>query len=324
MAQQNHYDFFRRVGNDLMIWPAEGEHQEAFIQRVILSAVSKWMLTSLYAGQGKTSVRSVRSRAEKKTFSFLEMAGLLSAVTAENIVEYIYDVLLQNGMFYHIRDNVLPVTNQAIGLDNAAVIRGLLPDEKAFFSGCAPCTVGKYENDIAEEFDLWNTGGSKTIELVWERSERTTGEIAISEWLNLERKGNETYYLERRRDTNSITIGRNRKSQIPKDYDYYIIRNRETRRIPEDVREYALHEYLRTAIMNAYRRQRISFHSYTGKLDIDIGYLPPRSEVRFLKLFAWPSGLTRLNNPFKVSIHPDLFPLLESRFRFLGYTVEEE
>ncbi len=322
-ARENHFSFFRQVGASLCTRPAESESQEAFIQRVILSAVSKWMLTSVYSGDGKTSVVNIRNTAREKVNAFLEIAAMQTIVEPETVVEHIYDTLLKNGMFYHQQYYVMPVENQLIGHGKIAIIRGLLPDEHAFFSGLAPCTTAKQNDDIAEEFDLWNMDATETISLVWENSARTSGELHIEEWLHLNRKDTEPYYIEKRRDQNNITLGRSRKSMIPNDYLYYIVRGKEIRRITEDYLESSIQDHVRVAIMNASRPQKIWYRNDNGKTTIRIGYLPSRSEVRVIRLIAWPEDLRHLDNPFNISVYPDLFPVLENRFRFLGYQMEE-
>ena len=323
MMQANRFDFFCKVGAGLGIWPAEAEPQEAYIHRVILSAVSKWLLTAVLNSEGKTSVTGVLRSTREKMSAFLEIASLSPVTDSEAIVQHVYNTLLLNGMFYHQRDWLLPMDRQLIGQGNVAIVRGMHPDDDAFFSGLAPCASIQTDNDVTEAFDLWNMPGMETIDLVWKRSAKTESGIRIEEWLNLSRRNAEPYYLGNRRDQNTVTLGRKRKSQIPNDYDYYIVRGMEIRRITEDYVENAMHDNLRVAIMNSFRPQKVRIKNKMDKVDVAIEYLPSRHDVRFIKLLSWPADLYSPDNPFMISVHPDVFPLLERRFRNLGYQLEE-
>ena len=323
MTESSRYNFFRQVGASLYLWPVETETQESFIQRVVLSAASRWMLTSLFIGDGATSVEKVRSSLKEKTTAFLELASLQDTMDIESIAGYIYDTLLSNGMFYHMQYYVRPAAAQLIGQGEIALLRGILPEERAFFSGLAPCVAAQGNDNLEDAFDLWDKNGKDTIELAWERSEKTIGEVQIEEWLNLHRREMEPYYLGKRRDQNSITLGRTRNSITPNNHEYYLIRGKEIRRISEEYKEIAMHDNIRVALMNNIHPQRVLYKKFNGKIDLEIGYLPARHDVRFMKLITWPENLAHINRPFRMSVHSDVFPLLESRFRRLGYQMEE-
>ena len=194
MGDKKGSKFLLSVGRDMNVLPGKWETEDHYLERVILSAGSKWMLTAIYNGEERVTVESIRRVAQEKISNYLEIAGYSSPPDVQSIVNCLYDTLLANGMFYHEQYHVRPVNKREIGIGNISFIRGLLPEEKARFSGMAPYVPGGGTTDLAEEFMLWNRSGTETIQSAWKHSSPQNGETVIGEYLRADYRRAQKYF----------------------------------------------------------------------------------------------------------------------------------
>ena len=324
MTNEKNSRFFFEIGKDLGILPSKQETEDHYLERVILSAGAKWMLTAVYNETEKVSIENVKKTAREKIESYLKIIDHPSIHDVQTIANYLYDVLLANGMFYHEQYYARPVRNREIGIDGVSFIRGLLPEENARFSGMSPYIPGGGKKELAKEFMLWKSNGEETIRNAWLRSSPQDEHTVIGEYLRTNREGKQLYYDTHRHDHAEITMGRTRKSDIS-GFEHYIINGNEIRRFTDDYVGASVHEYVRLAIVNSQMKQKVLAKIDKDLVNIHIGYLLPKPDMRFLRFVSWPDQLQDLReSQFQVSLHPRIWPVVKERLIFLGFAVEEQ
>ena len=324
MAGVKNIRFLFAIGQDMNILPGKGEAQDHYVERVILSAGAKWMLTAVHNEEEKVSIDRIKKTAQEKIESYLEIACFPSSLDIQTIVNCLYDTLLANGMFYHEQFNVRPVRNREIGISDISFIRGLLPEENAYFSGMAPYLPGGGSADLADEFMLWRRNGEETIRSAWKHSSPQNGNVTIGEYLRVDHQAYQKYYDTQRHDQADLTLGRTRKIDAH-GFDYYLIRGNEVRRFTDDYVHASVHAYVTLAIVNGQRKQNAFAKVGRDLVELEVGYLLPGPDARFLQFVSWPESLqTIASSRFKVSLHPRIWPVVRDRLNFLGFAVEEQ
>lgn len=284
------------------------------------------MLTACFDTLGTVSVEHVKSVVADKLRLFqraLEMGTVLNSETKKivDISEYVYQVLLQNGAFYHRAYHVQPCERTLISLGKCSIIRGVLPGENCQYSGLAPI-LKTPDNGFrfTEQYDLPTCFGKDLVNFVWTRSVPVTSGAVISEYLKYDnlRQG---YYTSKRKDAYPTTMGRTSHPNVG--YEHYIIRRNEARRIPDRLVDEGWHEYCRLAIVNEMTQQSVSVTNDGGILQLKFGYKLPPNDLRFLRYIAWPITLRSMDGAFEFYVHHNVWPALKQRLTELNYKVEE-
>ena len=312
------------IATELGIQRIYDESDQSYASRIVLSGLSRWMLTAFFSKPGKTSVETVKAIANEKLSFFRETMtiGPVSALDAgesKDIIDYIYKILLENGAFYHKAYYVVPRMRQLIPLGQASIIQGMQPEERCAFSGLAPISmVVDGECDLPAEFDLPEQTMDDIVSLVWKRSSPIESSVYIGEYLKFDRIQN-GYYSAKRLDSYSITMGRTAHAGVG--YEHYIINEHEVRRVPDKLIECGYGEYCRLAIINKMTQQTVhaELNPFAVKLKFD--YKLPVNDLRFLRFVAWPTSLSNLENPFEFVVHSKVWPCIKKRLQNLNYKV---
>ena len=315
--------FWQDAGKQMGIWKDRSENDLSFCCRVMLSALSKWMLTAIGGAEQPISIVTIQQVVEEKLAGYLKLLPTDSPIRLDAIGETIYRLLLENGAFYHLQYNVRPAAHKLIGCGDAALIRGLIPEENAYFSGLAPFVPESLtDGNLTDEFMLWPLDGAKTIELVWRRSAPVDNSIYLEEYLDLERTDGR-YYVARRNPNWSFTLARNRNPGDFSNYEYYIIIGEEIRHIPSDYVDISTHEYVRLAMMNKVKRQTVTASIREHIVTVEFGYLLPAPDLRLMRFISWPVNIEDMKNAFGFMLHPAVWPGVKDRLISLGYEVHE-
>lgn len=316
-------DFYDKLGINMDIPKAPWESKTQFSHRLIFSAASAWMMTAVHAWGGPVSVDRVKAVARSKVKAMAEVSGNMSNIDIPVLVDYIYEQLLANGAFYHMPYTLRPVPHRLIYAGNIAIVRGLLPEEDIQFSGIAPFIVmtDVRENSVAEAFCLPEVTPEFMLQQVW-KCLAPCGMPAASEYLNVNRRAGSSYYTNKRQTNADITLAR--ESQGINQYVYYLIKGDEAKRLNDDLTNVHVQDYCRLAIMNAHKQQLITATIGKQLVRIQIEYLLPAPELRFLRYISWPETLLEYDLPWCFSVRPQLWPTLKERFEFLKYAVEEK
>ena len=316
-------DFFDKLGINMDIPKALWESKAHFSHRLILSSASAWMMTVVHAWGEPVSIDHVKAVTRSKVDAMADISGSLNNIDIPALVDYIYEQLLDNGVFYHTPYNLRPVPRRLIYAGNIALVRGMLPEEDVQFSGMAPFIMitDACENNAVEAFGLPETEPELMLQQTWKRL--TSCSIpAVAEYLNANRRAGNSYYSNRRQNSDDFTLAR--ESQGINQYVYYLIKGNEAKRLNDDLADAHVQDYCRLAIMNAQKRQSITATIGKQLVRVEIGYLLPAPELRFLRYISWPEALPEYDQPWRFALRPQLWPMLKERLEFLKYAVEEQ
>lgn len=314
--------FWQDTGNQMGILKDRSETDLSFCCRVMLSALSKWVLTTV-GGSQQTSIVKVQQIVEKKLAGYLTMLPTDDAIPPNGIVDTIYELLLENGAFYHLQYNVRPAPHKRIGCGDVSLIRGLKPEEIVCFSGFAPYVMESSSGgNMANDFMLWPLGGAETIDLVWKRSTVVESSTNLEEYLNIERTSGR--YFSNKKDPDwRFTLARTRHPGNISTHEYYIITGDEVRHIPNSYVEASIHEYVRLAMMNAVRKQVVTATIRESIASVECGYLLPAPDLRFMRFVSWSVNISNIKDAFTFLLHPAIWPGVRERLISLGYEVHE-
>ena len=103
-----------------------------------------------------------------------------------------------------------------------------------------------------------------------------------------------------------------------------MIKGNEIRRLTDDYVSASVQAYAALAIVNRQRKQSALAKISKELVELELGYLLPGPDARFLRFVSWPGSLHIVPNAsFKVSLHPWIWPIIRDRLNFLGFAVEE-
>lgn len=316
--------FWQESGESMGIVKGRAETELSFCCRVMLSALSKWALTVAGGPAHTVSIARIQQVLEEKLADYLKLLPPNDPIRPDGITEAIYERLLQNGAFYHLPYSVRPAPHKFIKFGDVSLIRGLMPEEDARFSGLAPYVPrSTEEGNWADDFMLWPLSGSQTLDLVWKRSIRVQDSAAMEAYLNVERTGG-GYYVSRKDPNWPFTLARKGQPGNPHSYDYYMLMGNEIRRIPDDYREASIQDYVRLAMMNKVSRQIITASITENIISVELGYMLPAPELRFVRYVSWPANIADHKNAFRFIFHPAVWSAIKERFTTLGYEVHEK
>lgn len=315
--------FWQEIGEQMGIWEDDRETDLPFCCRVILSALSSWMLTTVGGADQSVSIVRLQQMIKEKLAGYLLLLPMDIQINSEEIAETIYNLLLENGAFYHFQYNVRPAPRKLIGCGDVSLIRGMIPEEKAYFSGFAPFAMESLaEETLTEDFMLWPLDGPATIDLVWKRSIPVDSSVNPDEYLNIERTSGR-YFTGRRNPDWPFTLARKREFGLICGYEYYIFMEKEVRRISIEYQQASVHEYVRLAMMNRIRKQVVNARIGKHIVLIEFGYLLPAPDLRFMKFISWPVDMVNMRDDFRFMLHPAVWPAIRNRLLSLGYEVHE-
>lgn len=324
MASSGIMPFWTNAGMQLGILKDEHESELDFCYRIMYSALSKWALTTVNAGGASISVTRIQQVVQNKYTAYSKILPTDAHHEDENIGEKVYQLLVNNGAFYHIQYFVRPTPYRLIECGEVSLIRGMHPEEKVCFSGFAPYVLLKSaETKMTDGFMLWPYDGETTIKMIWQRSLHVDSMLHIDEYLNLDRKQGR-YYIPSKSDNRPYGLARSRQRGNVSAFDYYMIMDNEMRRIPTEYIDMQIQDHVRLALMNRVRKQSVSAIISKEIVLISTEYRLPSRDLSFIKYISWPNGADGFDSAFSFKIHPDIWPSLKDRFKFLGYEVNEE
>ena len=312
------------IADDLGIQPFPAEAEADYIGRVVLSGLSKWMLTACFADTGDASVMAIKSVVAERlslfgNMEFQDICPILKAEAHQTVCDYIYGTLYHNGAFYHKAYHVFSRPRRLIPFGEASIIQGMQPEETCCFSGLAPIALQSTgESNLSAEFDLPEQSIDEIVKLVWKRSVPVNESTHISEYLKFD-KLNTGYYAPKRNDSQPITMGRSAHSGSG--YEHYIIKQKEIRRIPDEFVFDSYHEYCRLGIIQSAKPQSVFAEEASDAVRIKLSYKLPKNDLRFFQYIAWPASIAALENPFSFVMHKKVWPTVKKRLLSLNYEV---
>lgn len=316
-------EYLEQIGTSLGIAKAPKESSSSFYRRIAYSAIADWMQTSAFVGGDVTSIVQLKSLTVEKARMIQALSPTVLPYDADELVEHIYEILIDNGVFLHRNYYIRPAPHRLIGNNTHALIRGMCPEEHASFSGLAPYTLQRTTPcNVYKAFGLTDICPETITEQVWKHGIPVSTNTYISEYLNTARKDKQPYYRSTPVDHKGLMYGRSRRNDSR--YDYYLVSDNQIRRISEDHTSIFWHEYGRLHIMTTKQVQSVlaSFDG-AGLVHVSFSFHLPKPDLRFLQFLAWPYNDTAFDDIWNFSLHTDLWPIVKERVEFLGYKVVE-
>lgn len=316
--------FFEQIGAVLSIVRAPKEAAEDYYRRVAYSAIADWMQTTIFVGNDATSIVQLKSSAVAKVGMFQELSPGILTYDANELVEHLYTIMLENGVFLHRNYNVRPAPHRLIGNDSYAIVRGMCPEENVSFSGVAPYIKQRTTPcDIYAAFGLPEITPEAITEQLWKRATPVSANTYISEYLNTERKDKQPYFCSAPPRKWGMLYGRTRRNEFQ--YDYFLACSGEIRCLSEDHINVFWHEYGRLHLMTTKQGPTVSAtFDGAGLVHVRFSFRLPQPDLRFLQYLAWPYKDTMLDDVWNFSLQRDLWPIVKERVEFLRYKVVEE
>lgn len=315
--------YLEQIGASLAIVKAPKETLEDYYRRVAYSAVADWVQTAAFVGNEATSIVQLKSIAVAKVNMLQELSPGLLPYGADELVEHLYTILLDNGIFLHRDYYVRPAPHRLIGNDSFAIVRGMCPEEYVSFSGLAPYIKQRTAPcDIYQAFGLPGISPEAITEQLWKRASPVSANMHIGEYLNTTRKDKQPYYRSTPPEKSAMYYGRTRRNDFH--YDYFLVSGDEIRRLSEDHVNVSWHEYGRLHLMTAKQTQTVSAILDGAELvHVHFSFHLPKPDLRFLQYLAWPYRSAMLDDVWNFSLHSDIWPIVKERIEFLKYKVVE-
>lgn len=317
-------EYLEQIGASLAIAKAPKEASEDYYRRAAYSAIADWMQTAIFIGHDATSIVQLKSIAAAKVRMIQELSPGMLTYGAEELVEHLYTVMLDNGVFLHRNYSVRPAPHRLIGNNAYAIVRGMRPEEHVSFSGLAPYIKQQTAPcDIYAAFGLPGMTPEAITEQLWKRASPVSANVRIDEYLNTNRKDKQPYYCSAPPEKSGMLYGRTRKNDFQ--YDYFIVSGDEIRRLSEDYVTVSWHEYGRLHLMIAKQEQMASaIFDGNSLVYVHFSFHLPKPELRFLQYISWPYKDAKLDDVWNFSLHRDLWPIVKDRIEFLKYKVVEK
>lgn len=301
--------FVEQIGHELHIHAADHETVEQYLQRVVLSASSCWMLTAIHGGDGQVSVQRIKRAAHSRLTAFVQLCPELVGLDVNAVTEYLYYIHVENGSFYHTPNQVRPIRRQLIGAADCAFVRGMLPEEPVSFSGAAPYMNASGElRDLPRSFDLPSQSPVEILAMLWKRG---VPQPFVNDGTYETLHGDGV--------TRRISRAVLRRPHDGAGYDFYLLDGQRFCRIPGESNLQYLVDYAQLAMESSKARVTIRPHlvsiSFVTRL--------PTPDLRFLRYAAWPDNINSLRHVWRFSLAPNIWPIYRERLQFLDYTVEE-
>lgn len=317
-------EYLKQIGNSLGVEKAPSESLEDYYRRVVYSAIADWMQTSAFIGGETTSIVQLKSVVSAKVRMIQDLSPSLLTYGADELVEHILGIMLENGVFLHRNYYVRPAPHRLIGNEKYAIIRGMCPEERVYFSGLAPFIEQRTSPcNIFAAFGLPDLSPEIITEQLWKRASPVSANVHINEYLNTTRKDKQPYYRSAPPEKNGMLYGRTRRNDYQ--YDYFLLSGDEIRRLSEDHVTVSWHEYGRLHLMTEKQEQTVSvMYDGTGLVHVRFSFHLPQPDLRFLQYLAWPYKDAMLDDVWNFSLHSDLWPIVKERIEFLRYKVVEK
>lgn len=316
--------YLEQIGASLAIEKAPKETPEDYYRRVAYSAIADWMQTTVFIGNDATSIAQLKNIAVAKVRMIQELSPGVLTCDADELVEHLYTILRDNGVFLHRNYYVRPAPHRLIGNDSYAIVRGMYPEEHVSFSGLAPYINQRTAPcDICAAFGLPVITPETITEQLWKHGIPVSSNTPIGEYLNTARKDKQPYYRSAPPEKSGMLYGRTRRNDFQ--YDYFLVSDNQFRRLSEDHVNVSWHEYGRLHLMTVKQVQTVSaIFDGNGLVHVHFSFHLPQPDLRFLQYLAWPYKNAMLDDAWNFSIHSDVWPIVKERIEFLKYKVVEK
>jgi len=322
------------MAHELGIEKSQFESEYEWTQRIILSACSAWFLNILRGSEGSNlSISRAKNKIYEKLSAYLELFSHATEFTPnlmEDIVKYIFNTHASTGSFYHYPNYICPATeklNIAFGVE---WVRSPIIPKKYIYSGLGTYISRedkKGEEDILNA-SLYATYGlplerpAEIMEKLIKRSQwRPLNDSSAREFLQVFRRYGDRYFTTNKPSTDDVLLSREQSNH---GYRYILVNNKAQYDLQSWEQEENYHEYIDLALINKYQQLQAIVSIDDKRMNFELNYTLPNPEESFLRLYAWPYSLEELENRWRFSIAPAIYPAIKHRLCHLGFVLKEE
>ncbi|MEN6460640.1 MAG: hypothetical protein ABFC94_04620 [Syntrophomonas sp.] len=322
------------MSHEIGIEKSQFESEYEWTQRVILSACSAWFLNMLRGSEGSNfSIFRIKNKIYEKLSAYLELFSLTTEFTTnlmEDIVEYIFNTHALAGSFYHYPNYICPATEKFNVAFGVKWVRSPIISRKYIYSGLGTYSLCEDKKDEEEILNgsLYATYGlppkkpAEIMEKIVKRSQwRPLNGSSTREFLHVFRRFGDGYYTTNKPSTHDVLLSR---EQSDHSYRYILVNNKAQYDLQSWEQEESYHEYIALALINKYQQLQANVTIDDKLINLELNYTLPNPEESFLRLYAWPFSLKELENRWRFSIAPAIYPAIKHRLCHLGFVLKEE
>ncbi|MBQ6817140.1 MAG: hypothetical protein IJO27_01770 [Bacilli bacterium] len=321
-----------KIGNDLNVYKCDGEQESDWIVRLAYSLLARNAYASLWDENGTISINHFKQRiidlieALKILFPVI-YNQLFNEDSIKLLADYIYDLYLNTGYFYHENNRVTFSSYKFSNEKNVKFIRSPRPKDNVYMSGIGYYTEidGTNENTVAGIYNFSNND----LDLVLNKIEidmefiEFLGDNNSIEYLRMDnyKRG----YWKRDVDKNlNISMLRTGEEGARIYYLYKYDNNKLlVSRLPQCLVENGAYRLLSLSIMKRNNKlPKISYHILGDLVEVSLNYLLPRNEQDFFELYSWPNSLIAFNR-FNRKMNKRVFFDFKKQLEKLGHEFEE-
>ena len=321
-------DLFAQIATTFSIVRGTQEPVSSWKQRILYSFCGRTGYAALWDANGAdVSIKSVRLRMERILCSCVEVYPETEDLMGTERFKEIYKICEAAGLFYHRAYHVRPAVFSAASVGEITFLRGESPHECVYVSGIGSYRrreSGAHEGNIYRMFQMVEM----PLPLYWEqvtkgREWRSALYSDDMEFLR-EHSPNQYGYWQRRPNTHgNISLLWQGKEGGRSLYFYHCEGNDLLVSGPLPPWMTAEHRHLANACLFVRGTlPPVRYHLDGELVHIHLGYLMPRSEENFLKLYSW--GADGNNSDFLRICTREVFEAVRVIFAARGFSFEEE
>lgn len=327
-------EIVQAIGSNLYLSQNHQETAQEFTHRVMFSAAGRIFLAALWDSQEKgryPSVQHVKQRAldECTVFQQLKPCFYPEGLDMSKIVEDIYKVYTANGFLYHSANEVRPARSCQADLRNVRLLRGSFLGEKVSMSGLGLFQKTEKMTEGCKQLEFCFRLPSECLAEDWKRCLETVSwqPSNFDEqvfYLNTKRKYADSYWISHPDRSGKTSILKNSSGT------YYLyrwsLRNPlEISPIPSwKTEDGGIFSLVVGLLKVRGQLPSIKYRINRNLVAVCPGYLLPPPELRFFRLYSWPSSIEKFDDAFSRIMQVDVFLVFKEYMEARGYVFEEE
>ena len=332
---EKYNNLLSRIAERYGIERGSDELPEIWKSRIIYSITGQMGMASLWDSpeDGTVSIVHVKRRMTDNLEVYCNIYPEVHHLFSQNLSEIaaeIYDVFLQTGMFYHRSEYVARTIFSEAVADNIRFYRGYLPDAKGYLSGLGMYSESKSGEGGMTVSEMYHLEGI-ALEDRWKQILSDVQWVSYEEDVKTEyllMKGPYTrgYWIDQPYRDGRISLLRSAQIGTRR---YYLYRFDDGKVLVHALPEWQTRDYGYRAISNACLSVNGALPTIKTKPDgaivhISFEYLPPPTELNFIKLYSWPESMHAQPCNFRRVCSQRVFRVIQSIFTLQGYKFSEE
>ena len=332
---RKYYRLLENIASKLDITQGVEENIEEYKLRIIYSAIGRVTLASLYdevTELNSVSITHIKQRILHLQKAYIdlykEILNETQYLTDDKLNDYIYQIYLNAGYYYHFDKNVMPCGYTEVNYNSIKLRRGKYLHQNLAMSGLGIYTIdNRYSGaSIEEVMNMFKipteTYSQYVLKLIkkakWEEMKTDYRDI---EFLNTTGEFRKGYWKATPNAHQSISLMR-RKILLGKE-EYYLYKHEGKTKFIYHLPKWRVtnKEYRRIALGLLQINNTLPMvqaNKYGSIVKLKLGYLVPEFETNFLKLYSWPVDI---KNEFEYTFATEIFEIFKGIMNRQGIDV---